>query len=212
MGLLGRFGGILAHLGGFGGLPGPSWKPSCGFGTHWRAPGTCLGAGRASGRRGGARAWTPAGRIYRFAAMEQRVPTHTVLQFRFQKCGAQALPGYSLEAKSTRVSIVAVVAVVAAAAAIMATTAATTHAPPGRPSAASSSLGGGHPGGARFISPSLGSGASPPRRGKAVTGGGALAGRVLTTSLLLTFLLVLLHLHQSRSAQIYTKDSKGADT
>ena len=54
-GLLGRLGGILGHLGGFGGLPGPSWRPSWGFGTPWRAPGTCLGADRASGRGGDAR-------------------------------------------------------------------------------------------------------------------------------------------------------------
>ena len=53
-GLLGRLGGILGHLGGFGGLPGPSWRPSWGFGTPWRAPGTCLGADRASKRGGDA--------------------------------------------------------------------------------------------------------------------------------------------------------------
>ena len=53
--ILGRLGGILGHLGGFGGLPGPSWKPSWASWTPWRAPGTCLGADRASGRSGGAR-------------------------------------------------------------------------------------------------------------------------------------------------------------
>ena len=50
----GRLGGILGHLGGFGGLPGPSWKPSRAFWAPWRAPGTCLGADRASKRGGGA--------------------------------------------------------------------------------------------------------------------------------------------------------------
>ena len=54
-GFLGRLGGILGHLGGFGGLPGPSWKPSWASWTPWRAPGTCLGANKASGRGGGAR-------------------------------------------------------------------------------------------------------------------------------------------------------------
>ena len=60
-GLLGRLGGILGHLGSFGGLPGPSWKPSWASWTPWRAPGTCLGADRASGRGGGARSWTRPG-------------------------------------------------------------------------------------------------------------------------------------------------------
>ena len=51
-GLLGRLGGILGHLGSFGGLPGPSWKPSWASWTMWRAPGTCLGADGALGRGG----------------------------------------------------------------------------------------------------------------------------------------------------------------
>ena len=56
---MGRFGGILGDLGSFGGLPGPSWKPSRASWTLWRAPGTCLGADRAPGRRGDSREWTP---------------------------------------------------------------------------------------------------------------------------------------------------------
>ena len=52
--ILGRLGGILGHLGGFGGLPGPSWRPSWGFEAPWRAPGACLGADRALGRGGDA--------------------------------------------------------------------------------------------------------------------------------------------------------------
>eukprot|EP00959_Pyramimonas_sp_CCMP1952_P205120 4289309-Pyramimonas_sp.AAC.1 len=42
-------------LGGLGGLPGPSLKPSWGGWTRWRPPGICRGADRASGRGGCAR-------------------------------------------------------------------------------------------------------------------------------------------------------------
>ena len=59
--ILGCLGGIFGHLGGFGGLPGPSWKPSWASWTPWRAPGTCLGADRASGRGGDARGGARAG-------------------------------------------------------------------------------------------------------------------------------------------------------
>ena len=52
--ILGRLGGILGHLGGLCGLRDPSWKPSWASWTPWRAPGTCLGADRASGRGGDA--------------------------------------------------------------------------------------------------------------------------------------------------------------
>ena len=49
----------MGHLGALGGLPGPSWKPSCACRTPWRAPGRRLATPEALGRGGGARAWMP---------------------------------------------------------------------------------------------------------------------------------------------------------
>ena len=49
----------MGHLGALGGLPGPSWKPSCASRTPWRAPGRRLATPEALGRGGGARAWMP---------------------------------------------------------------------------------------------------------------------------------------------------------
>ena len=59
--ILGRLGGILVHLGSFGGLPGPSWKPSWASWTPWRAPGRRHGRPGTPGNRGDSPNWVRPG-------------------------------------------------------------------------------------------------------------------------------------------------------